>query len=107
VLSNVPLPLFTHEPECRKFILRARNHTRISDGDGNLANPSQNRGDQSLANLPFNSWGTLFLSLVTLGKPGEKVVVETLKTEAGVKYWRDSEAVHHVPKRRLEDVMLG
>jgi hypothetical protein len=41
----------------------------------------------------------LFLSVVTLGKPREKVVVETLKPEGDVKYRRDREGVHHVPKR--------
>ena len=43
--------------------------------------------------------------VVALGKPREKVVVETLKPDGDVKYWRDG--VHHVPKRRLEDVILG
>jgi len=50
-MSNVLLPLFVREPELRRFILRARDHSRISDRDGNLANASQRYGDQSLANL--------------------------------------------------------
>jgi len=47
------------------------------------------------------------LLVLALGKPREKVVVETLKPDGDVKYWRDSGGVHHVPKRRLEDIVLG
>jgi nitroreductase len=47
------------------------------------------------------------LLVLALGKPREKVVVETLKPDGDVKYWRDSDRVHHVPKRRLDDIILG
>jgi nitroreductase len=47
------------------------------------------------------------LLVLALGKPREKVVIETLKPDGDVKYWRDSGGVHHVPKRRLDDVILG
>ncbi len=47
------------------------------------------------------------LLVLALGKPREKVVVETLEPDGDVKYWRDSSGVHHVPKRRLDDVVLG
>jgi len=89
------------------FILRGHDHSHVSERDGNLAKPSQKRGNQSLANLPLGSSEVAFLLAVALGKPMEKVVVETLKPDGDVKYWRDSGGVHHVPKRRLEDIALG
>ena len=46
------------------------------------------------------------LLVLALGKPKEKVVVESLELGGCTKYWRDSEEVHHVPKRTLGDVIL-
>jgi nitroreductase len=45
--------------------------------------------------------------VIALGKPVETVVVEEIGPEGDVKYWRDAQAVHHVPKRRLEDLILA
>lgn len=45
------------------------------------------------------------LLMLALGKPVEKVVLEKIK-ENDVKYWRDAEAVHHVPKRPLDEIIL-
>lgn len=46
------------------------------------------------------------LLVVAIGKPREEVVVDSLKADEGVKYWRDAEDVHHVPKRLLENIMV-
>ena len=46
------------------------------------------------------------LLVIALGKPKEKVVLEVLQPEGSVKYWRDGEGVHHVPKRTLDDIIL-
>ena len=43
-------------------------------------------------------------SVVALGRPDETVVVEPFSDS--VKYWRDADEVHHVPKRSLEDVLF-
>ncbi len=43
---------------------------------------------------------------VALGKPGEKIVLEEMEKDASVMYFRDSENTHHVPKRRLEDIII-
>ncbi|MGI6296404.1 MAG: nitroreductase family protein [Armatimonadota bacterium] len=46
------------------------------------------------------------LLVVALGKPLEKVVLEEVAEDGSIKYYRDAQAVHHVPKRALEDIIL-
>jgi nitroreductase len=45
--------------------------------------------------------------VLALGKPKEKVVIETVGRDGNTRYWRDSEDVHHVPKRRLDEIIIG
>jgi nitroreductase len=47
------------------------------------------------------------LLVLALGKPKEKVFLEEAASGDSIKYWRDSQGVHHVPKRRLEDIILS
>ncbi len=47
------------------------------------------------------------LMVLALGKPAEQVVLETVRTDSDIKYWRDERDVHHVPKRPLEELILG
>ena len=47
------------------------------------------------------------LLVVALGKPKEEVVIDALHGQGSVKYWRDAEGVHHVPKRLLADIIVA
>jgi len=45
------------------------------------------------------------IQVLALGKPKEVVVLDEAK-EGEIKYWRDENRVHHVPKRKLEEIIL-
>jgi len=47
------------------------------------------------------------LLVVAIGKPKEIVVIEPLGPNGDIKYWRDENGVHHVPKRSLEELIVG
>lgn len=60
-----------------------------------------------LADL-FEMPENLSLSLVVaLGKPRETVIMEECKEDDDIKYWRDSNGVHHVPKRSLTSCLIS
>jgi nitroreductase len=47
------------------------------------------------------------LLVIALGKPKEKVVMETMEPTDSFAYWRDANSVHHVPKRKLDDIIIA
>lgn len=46
------------------------------------------------------------IMVIALGKPKETVKLEPLSESGDIKYYRDENGVHYVPKRLLEDVIL-
>jgi len=46
------------------------------------------------------------LLVLALGRPKETVVLEDAGPDGDIKYYRDAEHVHHVPKRSLDELIL-
>ena len=46
------------------------------------------------------------LLVIGIGKPDEEVVIKEIEKGEPVKYYRDENDVHYVPKRKLEDILL-
>ena len=46
------------------------------------------------------------LLVIALGKPKEHVVLDETGPDGDIKYWRDAEGVHHVPKRPLDEIVV-
>lgn len=75
----------------------------VEDGFGGCIIGTVNKGKVAkLLRLPEQ---LKILWVIALGKPAEKAVIETAEN-GEIKYWRDEEGVHHVPKRPLEELIF-
>ena len=46
------------------------------------------------------------LLVLALGTPKETVRLEDAGPDGDIKYWRDADGVHHVPKRSLDEIII-
>lgn len=46
------------------------------------------------------------LLVIALGKPVEQVVIDDCPRGGDIRYWRDVQSIHHVPKRSLEEILI-
>ncbi len=69
---------------------------------GCMVGSVQRKNLRKLLNIPEKYE---ILLVIALGKPAETVILEEAGP-GGIKYYRDSEGAHHVPKRRLEEIIL-
>lgn len=46
------------------------------------------------------------LLVIALGAPAEKVVLEAIEPNGNIRYWHTANQTHHVPKRRLADIII-
>lgn len=47
------------------------------------------------------------LLVLALGKPKETAVIETVGQDGNIRGWWDNEGIRHVPKRLLDDIIIG
>ncbi len=45
--------------------------------------------------------------VIALGKPKENIIIDDVDSSDNIKYWRDERNTHHVPKRRLDDLIIN
>lgn len=119
-LKNWKGPAKGERPSAYIIVL---NDTKISDNffcDDGIAVQSILLGavEQNLGGCIIGSVDRLKLSnalsipnhlkiveVIALGKPREQVVIEDIEND-DIKYWRDEDQVHHVPKRPLEEIIV-
>ncbi len=44
--------------------------------------------------------------VIALGKPNEQIILEEVNDTGNIRYWRDENNVHHVPKRSLDEIVI-
>ncbi|MCP4747704.1 MAG: nitroreductase family protein [Desulfobacteraceae bacterium] len=59
---------------------------------------------QDLLSIPEH---LTILLVLAIGKPREQVIIEQIDKTGDIRYWRDDNGVHHVPKRSMEDIVIS
>jgi nitroreductase len=121
-LKTWPGPAEGERPSAYVIILGDTEISRFWDYDAGIAAQSillgaaeKNLGGCMIANIRKEGLRKALniptryeiLLVLALGKPKEKVVLETVGASGDTKYWRDNKSVHHVPKRSLDEIIIG
>ena len=61
--------------------------------------------DQLKKNLELPEQLNVILVLA-LGYPKENIVIDEINNDESIKYWREPDGTHHVPKRKLKDIII-
>lgn len=120
-LQNWPGPAASERPTAYIVILHDRNVSKTPGCDHGIAAQTMllaateaglggcmigaiDRGGLATSlNLPDHYEICL---VVALGKPAETVVLEDVDAQGSIRYYRDEQDTHHVPKRRLDDLVV-
>jgi nitroreductase len=46
------------------------------------------------------------LLVLAIGKPIEQAVIDPVDPQGDIRYWRDDDRIHHVPKRALQEIII-
>jgi len=45
--------------------------------------------------------------IIAIGKPNQNIIIDEIENDGDIKYWEDKDGNHHVPKRKLEDIIIS
>lgn len=120
-LQDWPGPIPSERPTAYIIMLRDTTLTKVAAADEGIHLQSMLLGavEQGLGGCVIGNYNkanlakTLNLSedfelvyVIALGYPKEEVVIDPMGDEGDVKYWRDENQVHHVPKRSLDELIV-
>lgn len=121
-LKDWPGPAEGEKPAAYIVILADRNISRVISCDHGIAAQSILLGAVELGlggcilssinrneliedlDIPSN---LDILLVIALGKPKETVILEEMSANNDIKYWRDADGQHHVPKRALSEIVFA
>ncbi|MFA5383549.1 MAG: hypothetical protein WC364_02600 [Eubacteriales bacterium] len=55
----------------------------------------------------MNRYRFEIIVIIALGRPAEEISLEEIGGNGDIRYWRDSKNIHHVPKRPLDEIIIG
>lgn len=121
-LPDWPGPDTGERPAAYIIVLGDTSISRDFEYDGGIASQSVLLGAREqglagcmIANINRKKLGSVLevsdryriLLALAIGKPKESVVIESIGPDGDVRYWRDQDGGHHVPKRSLEALILA